>query len=80
MLLATGTSWAPLLSLILVPLLTGRPLMNVSPTRRAAPRDVRPLALSRLYPIRRYTDAQSHSHAPASSHAPSTSLGQCTPR
>jgi hypothetical protein len=36
MLLATGTSWAPLLSLILVPLLTGRPLMNVSLTRRAA--------------------------------------------
>ena len=34
MLLATGTSWAPLLSLILVPLLTGRPLMDLTFMRR----------------------------------------------
>ena len=34
MLLALGTSWAPLVSLILVPLLTGRPLMDLTFMRR----------------------------------------------
>ena len=34
MLLALGTSWAPLVSLILVPLLTRRPLMDLASMRR----------------------------------------------
>jgi hypothetical protein len=36
MLLAMGTSWAPFLTLILVPLLTGRPLMNLTLLRQAS--------------------------------------------